>query len=92
MKTILGLLLACGMIVFFIFVIVISEITCILLLKTQFVYNSSVITNHFIMWFIIMISIVIGVGGGASLICIKRMVFYKLMNLPQRSLPDSQKF
>ena len=95
MKTILGLLLACGMIVFFIFVTIISYITCILLSKAQFAYDSSVITNHFIRWFIIMISIVIGVGAGASLVCIKRMVFYKIykiMNLSKQSLPDPQKF
>ena len=92
MKTIFGLVFAGVMIIFFSFVIVISFITCILLLKEQFAHNSSVITNHFIGWFIIMISIVIGVGGGASLVCINRMVSYRLMNLPKLSFPDSQKF
>jgi len=92
MKTILGLLLAGVMIIFFSFVIVISFITCILLLKTHFAHDSSVITNHFIGWFVIMISIVIGVGGWWPLVCIHRMVFYRLMNLPKLSLPDYQKF
>ena len=92
MKTILGLLLACGTIVFFIVVIVISYITCILVLKEQFAHNSTVITNHFIGWFIIMLSIVIGTGGAASLVYIKRLVFYKLINLQKLPLPDSQKF
>jgi len=92
MKTILGLLLAGVMIIFFSIIIVISFITCILLFKEQFTHDSSIITNHSVGWFIIMISIVMGVGGGASLVCLNRMVSYRLMNLPKLSLPDPQKF